>query len=280
MKHFMPVALLSLGIAILAFSQPALAARQKHHPHAAGPRLHVTHPRHVHHVRRTHHRVSARRADDRAHLLRARLAPARIPGRLSLRLSPPPPIASIALPLPRRSELLPRALKTTTRPALVTLASIPMPVRTIAMPIARAEATEPTNRPQYHREPAAQKPNPITEASDREASISETAASEEPASSDQDQPSPLRMIPALYNSTRTAAAEDSDNGEAVTLIYKDGRPAEQIHNYLLSRTTLSIWDRDRDRRYRNIPVEQLDLEATQKANRELGVDFALPTPEQ
>jgi hypothetical protein len=153
------------------------------------------------------------------------------------------------------------------------------------MPIAEADAAiEPTNRPQYHREPSIQQARVMTDIPDPEAADSETAAlgtaaSDEPVAKVPDQPSPIRMVPALYNSTQ-AATEQADNSDAVTLIYKDGRPAEQIHNYLLSRTTLSVWDRDRDRRYRNIPVEQLDLEATQKANREFGVDFALPTAEQ
>jgi hypothetical protein len=61
--------------------------------------------------------------------------------------------------------------------------------------------------------------------------------------------------------------------EAVTLIFKDGRPAEQIHNYLLTRDTLYVDDQHR----REIPVDQLDLAATVKANRAAGVDFRIPT---
>ena len=60
--------------------------------------------------------------------------------------------------------------------------------------------------------------------------------------------------------------------EAVTLIFKDGRPPEQIHNYLLTRTTLFVGDEKR----RAIPTDDLDLVATAKANREAGVDFRLP----
>ena len=59
---------------------------------------------------------------------------------------------------------------------------------------------------------------------------------------------------------------------AVVLVFKDGRPSEQIHNYLLSRDTISIWDQHP----REIPISQLDLEATEKANRDAGVDFKLP----
>ena len=60
--------------------------------------------------------------------------------------------------------------------------------------------------------------------------------------------------------------------DAVTLEFKDGRPAEQIHNYLLTRTTLYV----QDGRRREIPVDELDLAATAKVNHEAGVDFQLP----
>jgi hypothetical protein len=58
----------------------------------------------------------------------------------------------------------------------------------------------------------------------------------------------------------------------VTLVFKDGRPSEQIHNYLLSRDSISVWDQHP----RVIPIDQLDLDATEKANRDAGVDFHLP----
>ncbi|MGD0797029.1 MAG: hypothetical protein ABR910_04825 [Acidobacteriaceae bacterium] len=61
--------------------------------------------------------------------------------------------------------------------------------------------------------------------------------------------------------------------DAVTLVFKDGRLTEQIHNYLLTRTTLYV----QDGRRREIAVGDLDLAATAKANREAGVDFQLPT---
>jgi len=60
--------------------------------------------------------------------------------------------------------------------------------------------------------------------------------------------------------------------EAVTIIFKDGRPAEQIHNYILTRSTLIVGDRQR----REIPTDQLDLAATAKVNQDAGVEFSLP----
>ncbi|HEY4382557.1 MAG TPA: hypothetical protein VGN01_19580 [Acidobacteriaceae bacterium] len=59
---------------------------------------------------------------------------------------------------------------------------------------------------------------------------------------------------------------------AVTLIYKDGRPSEQIQNYMLTRSTLYV----QEQRLREIPVADLDLPATEKINKAAGVDFQLP----
>lgn len=91
---------------------------------------------------------------------------------------------------------------------------------------------------------------------------SESAAQEQPAPrmpysppSDQAQPSPV-----------------PESAEAVTLVFKDGRPPEQIHNYILTRATLYI----RDQHLRVIPTDQLDLAATAKVNQDAGVDFQLP----
>jgi hypothetical protein len=60
--------------------------------------------------------------------------------------------------------------------------------------------------------------------------------------------------------------------DAVTLVFKDGRPSEQIHNYMLTRSTLYV----QDGRPRQIAVADLDLAATEKANRDAGVDFQVP----
>jgi hypothetical protein len=70
-------------------------------------------------------------------------------------------------------------------------------------------------------------------------------------------------------STVAAAPRDED---AVTLVFKDGRPAEHIHNYAMTRTTLYV----QDPHHREIPMEELDLAATEKANREAGVSFEAP----
>ena len=73
--------------------------------------------------------------------------------------------------------------------------------------------------------------------------------------------------PGVDRETQMPAVEDW-----VTLVFRDGRPPEQIHNYLLTRTTLYV----QDGRRREISVEQLDLAATQRANHDAGVEFRLP----
>jgi hypothetical protein len=60
--------------------------------------------------------------------------------------------------------------------------------------------------------------------------------------------------------------------QPVTVIFKDGRPPEQIHNYLLTPSTLTVLDGHTQQ----IPVDQIDMAATTAANRNEGIDFQLP----
>jgi hypothetical protein len=78
---------------------------------------------------------------------------------------------------------------------------------------------------------------------------------------------PTAPLPAFSQPTPSP-----QSNEVVTFVFKDGRPSIQIHNYLLTRDTLYVGDR----RPSEIPVDQLDVDATVKANREAGVDFRLP----
>jgi hypothetical protein len=65
-----------------------------------------------------------------------------------------------------------------------------------------------------------------------------------------------------------------DPADTVTLIFKDGRPPEQITSYLATRSTLTVIN---GRRHREIPLAELDLPATRKANLETGVTFDVPS---
>ncbi len=62
------------------------------------------------------------------------------------------------------------------------------------------------------------------------------------------------------------------NSSAVTLVFKNGRPPETIHNYVLTRTMLYVTDKRRQQ----IPVSALNLAATERVNRAAGVTFQLP----
>ena len=91
---------------------------------------------------------------------------------------------------------------------------------------------------------------------------------EEPA--DEGQQVPLGPYQPNFEMASPAPAPARE--EAVTLIFKDGRPPEQIHNYLLTRSTLYVGDLHRHA----IPTDQLDLVATARVNQEAGVEFRLP----
>ena len=58
---------------------------------------------------------------------------------------------------------------------------------------------------------------------------------------------------------------------AVTLVLKNGR-TEQVHNYVLTKSYIFIGDSYG----MTIPVDQIDIAATEQANRDAGVDFHVP----
>ena len=93
----------------------------------------------------------------------------------------------------------------------------------------------------------------------------------EPAEQTQPEPPPL---PAWPSSNPPQPAAASESAEPVTIVFNDGRLPEQIHNYLVTPTTLYIIDQHRQ----EIPIDRLDLAATVKVNRGAGVDFSLPGP--
>ena len=60
---------------------------------------------------------------------------------------------------------------------------------------------------------------------------------------------------------------------ATTLIFNDGRPNEQVYNYVLTSSTLYYLDGGVQRA---IPLSEINVPATAAANRSAGVDFAPP----
>ena len=61
---------------------------------------------------------------------------------------------------------------------------------------------------------------------------------------------------------------------ATTLVFNDGRPSLEVHNYALTDSTLYALDGETRQ---EIPLSQLNVPATIEANRKAGVDFALPS---
>ena len=71
----------------------------------------------------------------------------------------------------------------------------------------------------------------------------------------------------------SGALEPPATQPPTTLVFQDGRPTEQVHNYVLTKTTL--YDLDANSR-KDIPLADLNLPATIAANRSAGVAFSLP----
>ena len=63
---------------------------------------------------------------------------------------------------------------------------------------------------------------------------------------------------------------------AVTLVFKDHRPNQEIHNYLINGDTITVWDQHPH----EIPLDQLDIAATEKINHDAGNDLFLPVAPQ
>lgn len=74
------------------------------------------------------------------------------------------------------------------------------------------------------------------------------------------------------NSQLQSSPPLTDSG--IILIFKDGRAPLHAHNYVLTQNSIFVGDA----RGVTIPISQLDLDATAKANRDAGVDFQIPEP--
>lgn len=72
----------------------------------------------------------------------------------------------------------------------------------------------------------------------------------------------------------TAAASDAgeDSQPATILVFKDKRSVELVHNYAIVGSNLFVMGRN----HRKIPLADLDLAATARANEEAGLEFKMP----
>jgi hypothetical protein len=82
-------------------------------------------------------------------------------------------------------------------------------------------------------------------------------------------PMPSGARPAYPGATSGAPAAE----ESLTLIFKNGRAPQTVRNYMMNSKTLTNMDQ---RHYEQIPLDQIDIAATQQANRARGLDFQVP----
>jgi len=75
-----------------------------------------------------------------------------------------------------------------------------------------------------------------------------------------------------YQPQAAASAPIPDQPET-TLLFKDGRPPQQVQNYAVTSTTLYVLDGERRRA---IPLDEIDVPQTEKTNRDAGIDFDIP----
>jgi hypothetical protein len=59
------------------------------------------------------------------------------------------------------------------------------------------------------------------------------------------------------------------------VIFKSGRAPVTIQNYMLNATSLTDLDGGH---FEKIALDQIDVAATEKANRSRGIDFQVPVP--
>lgn len=60
----------------------------------------------------------------------------------------------------------------------------------------------------------------------------------------------------------------------LTVIFNDGHAPQKMENYMLTAKILTDLDAQH---YQEIPLDQIDVAATEQANRSNGVDFQVPS---
>lgn len=85
----------------------------------------------------------------------------------------------------------------------------------------------------------------------------------------QPEPSPGAARPAYSGSSSSSSAPE----QRLTLIFKDGRAPQTMQNYMMNSKQLTCMD---PQHFEQIPLDQIDIAATVKANRANGLDFVVP----
>jgi hypothetical protein len=81
-------------------------------------------------------------------------------------------------------------------------------------------------------------------------------------------PADASMPRPAYAASNAAAAE-----QPITVIFKNGRTPETMQNYMVNSRALTDLDQQH---YEQIPLDQIDVAATEQANRVRGLQFQIP----
>lgn len=93
-----------------------------------------------------------------------------------------------------------------------------------------------------------------------------------PESYPQQPQQPVPQQPSGSRAPYSGAQAPPPGSQALTVVFKDDRPPEHVYNYLLTANTLTVLDQNRH----DIPVDEINLEATAQVNIQAGVEFSLP----
>lgn len=75
----------------------------------------------------------------------------------------------------------------------------------------------------------------------------------------------------------SSAASAPISSKPLTVVFKGNRAPEKMQNYMVTATTLTDLDSEN---FEKIPLAEIDVAATQQANRRSGIDFQIPAPSQ
>lgn len=78
-----------------------------------------------------------------------------------------------------------------------------------------------------------------------------------------------------YHFAASPSAPSPITTKPLTVIFKGGRAPEKIQNYMVTSSALTNLDGEH---FEKIPLDQIDVAATQQANRSSGIDFQVPAP--
>jgi hypothetical protein len=95
--------------------------------------------------------------------------------------------------------------------------------------------------------------------------------SETPQENGYTQAQPMNAPPRVNYAGSTASTPQAE--EALTVVFNNGRAPATIRNYMMNAKALTDLDQQH---YEQIPLDQIDIAATERANRARGLDFQVP----